>query len=534
MITLEKFSGLAPGISPYKLSDAMATIADNVRFDRHRLDNWKGMSVIEAAAVNTASIFPYNGSWLTSTFRRHYVRTIIPNDVRERIVFTDSDYPKIRSGAEEYRLGLPAPGSTTAAIEVDGDKSDPLLIENWSYIISYVDAWGAEGPTSTATNTIEVGEGGSVRITFPTIPTGDYNFGAGALIRIYRTNTGTTSTEFQYVDEVAITSLDYVDSKTGSELQEVAPSIGWIGPPDDDIATHPDGPLKGLVELPNGVLAGYSGNSVYFTEPYLPHAWPLAYRKSTSAVVVGLVPIDAGLLVLTQEHPYMIIGTLPDSMVLAPIESDQACVSENGYVDMGGYAIYPSPDGLVQAQGNTTQIITAEYFTKEAWQALQPETFRAFKYDDKYIAFYGDIDDATGLVFDPRGQAAAFSKLALKVNAGYQDPLTDKLYLSYKDDANAWQLGEFDAGAVLPFEWQCKIFRYPRPKAFTTLSCKADAYPVDIEVFADGVSKFTITLNDDAPRKIPGGFKAKEWQLTVTSSNAVDFIGLFESMAQAI
>lgn len=534
MITLEKFSGIAPGISPYKLSDAMATLANNVRFDRHRLDNWKGMQAIEGVAANTASIFPYNGSWLTSTFRRHYVRTIIPNDVRERIVFTDSDYPKIRSGAEEYRLGIPSPSTTAATLEVAGDKSDPLLIENWSYIISYVDAWGAEGPTSQATNTIEVGQGGSVRIVFPTVPTGDYNFGAGALIRIYRTNTGATSTEFQYVDEVAITSADYVDSALGSTLQEVAPSVDWIGPPDDDIATYPDGPLLGLVELPNGVLAGYSGNSVHFSQPYLPHAWPLKYRKATSAKIKGLVPIDSGLLVLTEEHPYLIIGTLPDSMILAPMESDQACVSENGYVDMGGYALYPSPDGLVRAQGNTTQIVSSEYFTKEAWQALTPETFRAFKYDDKYLAFYGDVTDATGFVFDPRGQAAAFSQLNLEVNAGYQDPLTDKLYLAYIDELDVWQLGEFDAGSTLTFEWQCKIFRYPRPTAFNVISCKADAYPVDVEVFADGVSQFAITLNDDTPRKIPGGFKAREWQLKITSSNPVDFVGLFKSMAEAI
>lgn len=533
MIVVEKFSGVAPGVSPYKLSDPMAADAQNVRFDRHRLDTWKGMSVVEAVPANTASIFPYNNTWLNSTFRRHYVRTLIPNDVRERIVYSDSDYPKIQSGIEIYKLGIPVPGTLTSLLETAGDISDPLLVENWSYVITYVDAWGAEGPPSAATASIEVGSGGSVRLTFPSLPTGNFNFGAGALLRIYRTNTGSATTGFQFVTELPITTADYVDAEVGGNLQEVLPSTEWIGPPDDDTATYPDGPLIGLVELPNGVLAGYSGNSVYFSEPYLPHAWPLRYRKATSAQIQGLVPIDSGLLVLTEESPYLVVGTLPAAMILAPMESDQACVSNEGYVDMGGYALYPSPDGLVVAQGNSTDLVTSEYFTKEAWQALNPSTFRAFKYDDKYLAFYGDVADGTGLIYDPRGEAAAFSFLNLKVNAGYQDPLTDKLYLAYIDDVNAWQLGEFDAGSALSLEWTSKIFRLPKPKSYAAASCKADTYPVTLDVYAGGSLAFTLTFNDDRPRRIPGGFKNREWQLKVTATSGVDLIGLYESMAQA-
>ena len=36
------------------------------------------------------------------------------------------------------------------------------------------------------------------------VPSGDYNFGGNAKKRVYRSNTGSTNTTFQFVAEVAI------------------------------------------------------------------------------------------------------------------------------------------------------------------------------------------------------------------------------------------------------------------------------------------------------------------------------------------
>ena len=59
------------------------------------------------------------------------------------------------------------------------------------------------------------------------------------------------------------------DTSNNDELAEVIPSYYWVAPPDDDSSTYPDGPMKGLTALPNGIMAGFTGKRVCFSEAFL-------------------------------------------------------------------------------------------------------------------------------------------------------------------------------------------------------------------------------------------------------------------------
>jgi hypothetical protein len=102
--------------------------------------------------------------------------------------------------------------------------------------------------------------------------------------RLYRSNVGSVSAGFQFVDEWPVNQLTYTDEKKASELQEICPSLTWAEPP----AT-----LKGLVGMPNGVIAGFVGNSVSFCETNYQYAWPVEYQISTEQPIVAMAPVWA-------------------------------------------------------------------------------------------------------------------------------------------------------------------------------------------------------------------------------------------------
>ena len=87
--------------------------------------------------------------------------------------------------------------------------------------------------------------------------------------------------------------------------------------------------------MPNGFLAGFSGQTVCFSEAFQPHAFPDAYKLTIKSDVVALAPLNTGLLVLTKEKPALIQGLDPSSMSMIEIDSTLSCVSKRSVVDMG-------------------------------------------------------------------------------------------------------------------------------------------------------------------------------------------------------
>lgn len=540
-IVLQQFGGIAPKIAPRQLADNLAKSCASARFDRRRLEPWKSILDIAAAPSDVKTIYQYLGAWVTSTTRDQVVGSILSNDVLDRIFITDDDYPKIRSGASVYRLGLPAPNSVpTVVVNNAGNQEDPLDVITVSYVCTLVDAWGAEGPPSLASLSYDVGTGFQTTVTLPTIPSppngaGNWNLGPGSLMRIYRSNSGSNGAEYQFLAEVALGTSTYVDTKTADALGELLPSADWIGPPNDDASLYPLGPMKGLIEIPGGTLAGFVGNTVCVSEPYLPNAWPLQYRFSASGEVVGLVATSRGILVMTEDKPHLIVGHEPAAMIITPIESHQACVSAESIVDMGEFAMYASPDGLVVFDGQTAQLASKEYIDRDTWQATyDPSTIRASLYEGMYVAYYGPVANDTGFVFDAAGGAEGLMPISGKVDCFWYDALNDQLYVGYNQSGATWRIGEFNAGALATYTWRSKEFTTPRVVNFSAARVQADAYPVTLRIYADGVLKDTVAVASDRAFRLSGGYKAKQWEIELEGAQDIDFAGIWETMGEVV
>lgn len=544
-IKLSTFGGLLPQISPRLLPDTAATVAENARLESGRLEAYNAPLAINdhnntsfVVPTGTKTIYKHrdrqgNGYWLVWTNEVHPVPSPIAEDTWDRLYWTGDSYPRYALATEvaqstspnytpggTHVLGIPQATNAPAAT-VTGTATDPNASPtSRAYTYTWVSGLGEEGQPSPASNIVDVAAGQSVTVTFSgTVPSFIYNSGGQpALRRLYRTN---ANGEFQFVTDILASVNTYSDTKLDEELGEIIPSSDWTRPPYDDLSKHPDGPLLGLTSMPNGILAGYTGKSVFFSEAFLPHAFPRAYSLTTKSKIMGLASISIGLMVLTQGKPVLMTGSSPGAMGATEIDSNQACVSSRSIVDMGETAIYASPDGLVAAGESGVNVITTGMFTRNQWQALKPSSIHAYPYEGRYVFFYDTGTVKGGYILDPRGQTPELITLNYYASAGYNDPLDDALYLVITEGTTT-RVHKFDAGTPLPYTWQSKELRVERPINPGCAIVDADAYPVTFTLYADGVQKHEQAVANSEMFRLPGGYMAKEFQFKLTGTVPVN------------
>jgi hypothetical protein len=294
-----------------------------------------------------------------------------------------------------------------------------------SYVYTYVNDIGEESAPSFASTTVLRPDGVSITVTTPTTtPSGtdpDYDIETK---RIYRAVTGATGTYFRFVAEIALTTADYVDSLPDTELGEALDSEGWDLPPTG---------LKGLLALPNGVMAGFVGNQLCFSAQNHPHAWPTAYRLTVDTDIVAIGNIDTTVVLGTEAFPYLAIGTSPDAYSMTKLEVPQACVAKRSLAYLiGTGVVFASPDGLIAVAGNgNVRNLTSSVFTREQWQALVPESIVGVAHDDVYHFFYDtdpapvppalEITDFVVEVYGPAFPNTGYAEVTLNFTGGSVD-----------------------------------------------------------------------------------------------------------------
>ena len=312
--------------------------------------------------------------------------------------------------------------------------------------------------------------------------------------RIYRSNTGSNTTQFQFVGEVVLAETSFTDSSKNNELAEVIPSTDWIAPPDDDTSLYPDGPMKGLIALQNGIFAGFTGNRICFSFPYQPHAWPANYRIGIEEKIVGMKATSNGLIVGTESTPYLVTGTDPSSMVAIKIETAEACLSKRSMVDMGEVVVFAGPDGLMAAAGVTVQNLTQGLLTSEQWQAnYYPSTITGFYWQGRYVGFFNTGSGFGGFVFDFRDETTALTNLdaSALIRGGFTDPDDNELYLIIGNKIKKFQ----GSTNNLTYNWKSKEYVLPRHTSFGFAKVEAEEYPVTLKIYGDGSVIYNATIS---------------------------------------
>lgn len=529
LIDLTNFAGMAPSVHPTALPANAAQVASNCILGLGALRPLKGTTnvIAPSKAGTVLSIYPFASKWLNWISDVNVCRAPQPDDSWDRLYFSGgaafvpqytlpalatsgSDYP-----TASYNLGIPMP-TTAPTIEVVGTISDPdpTLVETRSYVYTFVSAYGEEGPPSPVSVSVDVAPGQSVNLSALEVSAGlGYNLSQK---RIYRTNTGTTSTEFQLVATIAIANATYSDTVASANLGLVLPSESWDPPPPG---------LHSITPLSNGALAGLYKKQVCFSEPYQPHAWPLAYRKPLDSLGIALGAYGNSVLVATESFPHVVTGSHPEAMGIERSEEGGACVSKRGLVDLGYAVIWPAPQGLMLAGMSGIRLLTKDLFTQEDWAALVPSTIHAYLWDKKYVAFWTNSSGYAGFIFDPATNDLTYHSIA--ATAGYHDPLTGVLYLVVGGQIVTW-----DSATALSAVWKSKKFVLPKPANFSCAQVQADAYPQTVKFWADGALIHTRSVANANPFRLPGGFLPDSYEVEVTTTAAVTRVTLATSLAE--
>jgi hypothetical protein len=256
----------------------------------------------------------------------------------------------------------------------------------------------------------------------------------------------------------------FTDTVDAAALGEVLPSDTWVGPPDDNLTLYPDGPLKGLIPLAQGVMAGFTGKRFCLSEPFLPHAWPVQYRITTEEDIVAIASTANGVAALTDGQPYFITGTDPSAMTAIRIDLAQACVNIHSVVDMGSYVLYAGPDGLCAVEGASGSVVSSGLISAKQWNStFNPTTIRAFRHEGTYVAFHS----TGGWVYDPRGEENALTTLSIsaEVRGGYMNPKDGELYVIVGNKIQKYRGGTANKTAI-----------FKSKKFVTPLQCRWAGY----------------------------------------------------------
>lgn len=554
-LVLKVFDGMYPVANNRLLKESAAQVARNTKISGGSLKPLNGPTTVVAkrSGGTPLSIYRFGQSeandsqyWFEFTADADVVRGPVAGDTTERTFYTTATgeprmtYASLVPGAgvypnASYRLGIPPPTSApTLGAGAGGAGTD----ETRYYCYTFVSALGEEGPPS-AVASIVVKPGQTVNVSgMSASPGGNYNVNRK---RIYRTVTGSMATDFQFVGEVAAATATFTDNIGSAQLGELLATDGFY-PPRSSVHNEPGGnafnpvvvdpspfTLRGLTMMANGVMAGFAGNIICFSEPFQPHAWKRENELTTDYPIVATKGFGGqSLAVMTTSYPYVVVGTDPSAMSMVKLDDLQACVSKRSAVAMEDGVIYASPHGLMKIGQNGSGLITRGLFTRDEWQAYKPDSIHAYSYNGRYVAFYDTGTEQGCLIFSFTGQEPALVTANLTATAGFMEPLTGRLYLM--QGAN---ITRFDAGTALTQLWRSKKFTLPQHENLGWAQVIAKAYPLTLRVYGDDSTyTATATVANSRPFRLPAGTRYRSVEVEVEGAVEIEQIAVASSMAE--
>lgn len=500
------FAGLRPKVAPHLLDDRNASNCLDVYLSDGHLRPLKGLAEDGAFSHTPQTIYKWEDGnyWLSFDTRVHIARSI--NPAIDRLYTTGDGVPKVGNVGDApgsifyqtvngrypysmFKLGVPEPRTpptmTVTVMEPDAERDYTTLDqETRYYIYTYVNEWGEESSPSPVGGPITCYDDSWAEVTVPVgSSSGEVPLSA---VRVYRTNTGTESTAFQFVAEypMYLAASPLPDWVASAYLAEVVETTDWRMPPVD---------LKYLTLVAGDFYAGVSGREVCLSVSKVPYAWPLAYRFPLEDPPVGMASNGADLVVLTRGRPVVFTGNNPDAVQPIRLAEYQPCLNELSICVYGGMVVYASPDGLIGISSSQGfQNLTADILTREQWQALDPANMTITPFE----TLLWITTPAGSYLFDLAG--GSYTPVSIGYDTAYYDGYTDTLYVT--QGATRYKAG---IGEDLTYQWVSKHYLLP---GTNYCSARVNALSYDDLVFdllVDGQFVFRTRPRDAEPFRLP-------------------------------
>lgn len=473
--------GYVPRVAAHLLQDNEAQKAVNTKLYSGVLQAWrKPASLTPEIAVPAGTETIYKGlnttgddQWLAWSTDVDVVSSPLESASPMMIFYTGDGAPKKTNSAlagsasgeepdDYYKMGVTAPAAAPTVTRVGSGGSPETRIYVYTYINTFGDVEEESAPSPVSAEVL-CGSGDTVTVNgFEAVPTTDVNI---TKRRIYRSVSGSGSTQFQFVTEISVATTSFSDNVASAGLGEVLETLAYEEPPAN---------LQGLIALPNGFLAGFADETVYFSEVNRPHAWPSIYGVSVGQKIVGLGVFGQSIAVMTKGYPYVLSGVSPESMSAEKLTILEPCISKQSITSDVSGVTYASPNGLVVIGPGQAGVVTKNVLLRDDFAKFNPTTLKSAYFAGKYMGFFtgGTGDVATGaFILDQNIAATPLSLTTLTSDAVFVDIDTANLYVVEDNEIKLW---EGDANNNLPYEWISKKFVFTAPANLGAIEVDAD------------------------------------------------------------
>ena len=418
---------------------------------------------------------------------------------KRAVNFTQAQKDQIY-GVIRAAIGAFDPAATTTGVLDELDYTPDKQFT--AYVYTFVDAYGHESPPSPPSAVIELPFELPFAVTlgFTAQALPGVNM-SGGLRRLYRAAFDGSSTEWQFVADIPLATSSYIDSLPLGQESEALVTGDWSAPP----------LVEGLAVVNGAFLAAFEDNRVLYSAFMLPHAWPEAARFPLPFKVVAIKATLGGLFIGTQGVPFWASGTDPQSAVPVSLGQNYPCLSPASVVDMGGYIMYATHDGLVAADAGGAQLVSQAYIDRTTWlRDFAPASIRAFAHEGEY---YFSVGTAWWVFSTLEGRGLRRVTLGVTSSAIRQviyDAPRDTTVMLRTDGSALDVVSQVSAA---PFMWKSKEFRV-NPSKFSTGQVVANSYPVTLTV-GNEFGAETYTVNSPAPFRLKAVGYATRWSMTL-------------------
>jgi hypothetical protein len=521
-----------PPASSFKVGVPQPSVAPTLALvERTTLPDYPGAAVeitcwLEDAGVRYQETTP--SSTEVSAYRTYTFNIPTPSGAtpttalpKARIRFLDSGraFMTITVGPTDGEVRSSAlPGGVTATLAPNTLPNYRLtltygVVETRAYVYTNANTWNEESGTSPA-STIPTTYMQDVQVTMTASTFTDYR--PFQEYRAYRT-TGGVATYLRVYDDATASFQD--TSHKPADFGDPLETLEYEAPP---------ALLSGLVMLPGGVLAGYNGVTLYFSEQYRPHAW--GTQLAMRALVRGMLVLPQSLLVTTSDGCYLVQGAKPSQMVPYSLGIPQAGIAMRSMANLDGMGVFASQDGIVSVNGSRATLeLSQRLFNRETWQAdfgtiLADASMRFAWHDGALVATSANAAKGFVLRFD-EASAGLYTQLPKQVDSMTYLPVLDTSY--YSVGSNLYRFG---AGANLSYTWHSNEYLHPRPVSMGAGLLRASG-AVTMTVYADEVSVFSGSV---APGyfRLPGGRAARRWTVKLEGTATVEELYIARSMRE--
>lgn len=316
-----------------------------------------------------------------------------------------------------------------------------------TYVYTWFTAWGEESVISPVSTTVYLKEGQTVALSdlpaaWPGSYTGTYQT-TGMKCRIYRTVTSTSLTRYYKVADVDLGTTTYSDTVPTRDLVTMLPS---------EFYDQPASNMQGIKSIHNNMMVGFYGNTVAFSEPGSPHAWPIKYEQNVDETIVGIGNVGQTVVVLTTGNPWVFQGASPATMSKTRMDYNLPCTSKRGISNMGYGLVFPTRGGLAMYSSTTGgELATKHVHDWDTWRMdVDPTDILATQYNGKYIATHSK----GSFIFEKHDQIGGFLvQLSQVFTALYYESNTAVLYYAHEDKLYQWDDPAKPYGS---FDWKSK------------------------------------------------------------------------------